>query len=111
MEIYQEVVYPRVPTTSRMTKFRNVFNIYLSLARKFKIKSPTLSAPTAVRRAVLSPNRLQPTAILSGDPPTKASKPFIFTKSAPIFNKDQSKTFPLLLRPSQFLLFPLFFAS
>ena len=55
-----------------------------SLFKKFKMNSPTLSLPIPVSKLALIPRRAHPTEILRGEPPTKASKPFISLKSAPI---------------------------
>src|SRR5919108_393324 len=55
----------------------------LSCWRKFKMKSPTGSAPTAVNRAVFRFSRCEPTAMLVGDPPTYAAKLLISTNAAP----------------------------
>ena len=80
-----------------------------SLVRKFKIKSHTLSVPTAVKSAVLSPSLLQPTAILSGDPPTKASKPLISTKSAPMLWEYRSiEDLPIVITSIAGFTFPIF---
>jgi hypothetical protein len=48
------------------------------------INSPTLSFPIAVNRLVFKPSLEQATAILRGEPPTKASKPLISLKGDPI---------------------------
>ncbi len=43
-----------------------------------------MSFPTAVRSALLSPSRLAPTAMFSGDPPTNAPNSLISSKGLPI---------------------------
>ena len=59
--------------------------LIFSFFKKFKIKSPTLSFQTPVKISVSNPNLEHPTAIFKGEPPTKASKPFISSNFEPIF--------------------------
>ena len=59
--------------------------LIFSFFKKFKIKSPTLSFPTPVKISVSNPNLEHPTAIFKGEPPTKASNPFISSNFEPMF--------------------------
>src|SRR5690606_41194552 len=77
-----------MPKTTALLRVPFFMGIYWVLTpspfRKSRINSPTLSLPTAVSRLAFTPNLAQPTAIFRGEPPTKASNPFISLKEAPI---------------------------
>src|SRR3990172_205697 len=51
--------------------------------RKFRMKSPTGSTPTAVSKAVFILSLCEPTAMLVGDPPTYAAKLLMSINAAP----------------------------
>src|SRR5688500_4628560 len=76
-----------MPSTTALLRASGLRGIKLvstpSCWRKFRMKSPTGSAPTAVRRAVFTFNLCEPTAMLVGDPPTYAAKLLMSTNAAP----------------------------